>query len=278
MENKKHFQTGLILALVLSILLLLAVSFMGCATLNTDADLTEPLKKITNISMSETEESINVFIEGDSQLVYSAYKTTDPRGVKLDFSSTRILIDGAGRSLPANDMVSGIDATENTDGNQTISSVFITLKEDVPYRLTPTDSGIRVAFPKSREPNLQEKKAAHKVEPVSPPSTNQLDKIIAEPGENRLVVLIEAGGAIQNYKAFTLENPPRIVVDMFDLKSPFGRMQKVKVESAYVQQIRHFAHPEKVRLVLDTQRGFLKKYAVTSTNSGLRMVVGEPAE
>ena len=102
----------------------------------------------------------------------------------------------------------------------------------------------------------------------------QLESVTVMAMPNNIKVNIIADGAIKDYESFTLDNPPRIIFDIFDLRSPYGNEQKIAVESKWLNQIRYCAHPDKVRLVLDTRRGYLKNYSATQAQNGLLILVG----
>ena len=72
-----------------------------------------------------------------------------------------------------------------------------------------------------------------------------------------------------------MDNPPRIVIDMFKLKSPFKKEQRIKIKSKWVKQIRHFGHQDKVRMVLETDKAYLSKFSTTPIDNGLLIHVGQ---
>jgi hypothetical protein len=86
---------------------------------------------------------------------------------------------------------------------------------------------------------------------------------------------VKADGAIKNFKSFTLDNPDRIVFDLFNFKSPFKGEQILAVESQWVKRIRHYGHPDKVRLVIETHKNYLSSYSALPTGTGLLIHVGE---
>jgi len=87
-------------------------------------------------------------------------------------------------------------------------------------------------------------------------------------------VEVKADTAINAYKSFILDRPPRIVFDLYNLKSPYKTEQAVSVASPWIKRIRHFAHPDKVRLVLETHKNYLSKYAAFPNDTGLLIHVG----
>ena len=54
---------------------------------------------------------------------------------------------------------------------------------------------------------------------------------------NNVVIKIKADGVIKNYKSFTMDNPPRIVVDLLNIKSPYQGEQRIAVKSPWVTRV-----------------------------------------
>lgn len=93
------------------------------------------------------------------------------------------------------------------------------------------------------------------------------------PAGSGIEVDIRTEGAVRDYQAFVLQDPPRIVIDLPGFSSRFAGEQKVPVEGGWVRRIRHMGHPDKVRVVLDTEKSALAGYAVAPTPSGLKVAV-----
>jgi hypothetical protein len=72
-----------------------------------------------------------------------------------------------------------------------------------------------------------------------------------------------------------MKNPARIVFDLYNIKSPHSREQKIKVQSTEVKQVRYFGHPDKLRLVIETQQKYLSQYTSVPTETGIIIHVGE---
>ena len=97
-------------------------------------------------------------------------------------------------------------------------------------------------------------------------------------GKDGVVITVEADGALRDYQAFTIaENPSRIVFDLPGIRSPYSGEQRTVPPSGPVQLVRHMAYPDKVRLVIDTQKPYLKNYSVEVVDNGLIVKVGDSA-
>jgi len=265
----------------------LASLVLGCASQNkaTVKDAAET-KRITDITTSEDAASTIVTVKGNQTLTYTALKQDFPLGVLFHFPETALDNIKTVYYPPENDAISSIRATEIEEDGKT-SRVFIALKKDVPYDIAPDEAGLHILFPKTGAPAAATKTqdvlpTAAKKEPALPlakttaPPATRLTSVAATPLKQNVVINVKADGAIKNYKSFTMEeNPPRIIIDMFTLKSPYKGEQRINVNSEWVSKIRHFGHPDKVRLVLETQKGYLSKYSAVPVDNGLLIYVGE---
>jgi uncharacterized protein YcfL len=273
----------------LSILLVVSmVLFLGCSS-NKAVDVKpSDIKRITDITISKDSESLIFTINGNQTLTYTALNQVFPLGILFHFPDT--ILDVAQRVYvpPQNEIISIIKAGEIIEDKATTSRIFIALKREAPYDLTPHDSGLRVAFkrttvisddtkaPDDTKPlkKLAEKKSEPRPIQESLPAATRLKAVTATPLKDNVAVDVKADGAIKNYRSFTINNPARVVFDMYDLKSPYYKEQIIAVDSKWVKRIRYFAHPDKVRLVLETYDDFLAKYSALPTDSGLLIHVG----
>ncbi len=131
--------------------------------------------------------------------------------------------------------------------------------------------------PQAAEPQTvaAEKPPAPETLPAAPAS--HFESISAQPGDRGISVKLTADGTITHFKTFTLKNPPRIVYDIPNLKSPYQREQRIVVDTPWVKRIRHYGNADKLRLVLDTEDSYLSDYAATPARNGLLIRVGAPA-
>jgi hypothetical protein len=268
-------------------LALLIVLFLGCAS-NRTADGPRPIpKRITDIVISETAESLFITIKGNQPLKYTAVKQVAPRGVLFQFPNTALGIDKGIYSPPGEDIISSIKAGEVDEEQTTNSRIFLALNREIPYDVKPDEDGIKVAFSKSVtlakdiKPQKPKEKTTPVPQPPNPrptpkkiPEATRLTAVTIEKLTDHIAVNVEADGSIKTYKPFTMKNPARIVLDLYKIKSPYKNEKKIAVDSEWLKRIRYFGHPDKVRLVLETHKDFLSKYSARPTDTGLLINIG----
>lgn len=88
------------------------------------------------------------------------------------------------------------------------------------------------------------------------------------------VVKISADGSIGRYNSFEIENPARIVVDVWGIDNLSGT-QRVKGDDKFVKRVRIGRHPEKVRFVFDTRGTEIPPYMVEKEGDTLLLTFGE---
>ena len=267
-------------------LVIIIAWFAGCAS-NKAGDVTATGdKRITAINTQVTADSVIVAIDGNQPLTYTAIKQVFPMGVLFHFPETALDKVKTVTTPPANEIIGSVKATELVEDQSKTSRIFIALKADAPYELKPQDSGLQVVFPKGASPTpaaaapvTEEPIAEQQPQPEAPkkalPEASRLESITATPLKNNVIVNVQADGTIKNYKSFTIDGKePRIVFDIYQIKSPFEKEQRIPVQSKWVRQVRHFGYPDKVRLVVDTQKTYLDKYSASPTDNGLLIHVG----
>ncbi len=236
-------------------------------------------KQITEVMATEDAESYLVLVRGNRQLTYTSVKQNLPLGVLFYFPETGI-DPGIMASIAANNDVIESVETSLVSEKQDMSRILIALKKDTPYEVTPEGTGIRIAFAKpggTARPQDTSDPAA--VVPATATmaagSISRLKGVYAIKSENQTRVNISTDGVVADYKVFVLDNPPRIVFDIAGLKSPFKGQQVLKVNTRWVAKVRHQGYPDKVRVVLDTKKPYLKSYTAVPVEDGLMILVAD---
>jgi type IV pilus assembly protein PilQ len=271
---------------VVAILFACAALTFGCASRQpapTDTgqlDTESGAKRITEIVATEDAQSYIVIIKGDRQLTYTSVKQNLPLGVLFYFPETNPA-ESVRRSMqPDNAVVSAIDVSQLSE-QQNLTRVLISLKKDIPYNVTPEGTGIRVAFNKSRtEAPTPATAAVGGRAPVAAAAetgkpAESLKGVFAVKSATGTTINVTADGTVSDFKAFTLDAPARIVVDLPGLKSPFKGSQSLPVNTKWVSRVRHFGYPDKVRVVVDTHKDYLKTFSAVPAADGLRIEVAD---
>jgi len=106
------------------------------------------------------------------------------------------------------------------------------------------------------------------------PAATRLKSVYVVQLDQGVKITVKADGAINDYKAFTLDDPARIVFDMFSIKSPYDTKQTVSADTEWVDRIRYFGYPDKIRFVLDTRNKYLSSFSAHPVEDGLLIYVG----
>ncbi|MCW7753369.1 AMIN domain-containing protein [Desulfobotulus sp. H1] len=100
-----------------------------------------------------------------------------------------------------------------------------------------------------------------------------LKEIRVEEGKQTVRILIDAGASIHDSKAFTLEKPRRIVLDLAGMGSRFKTEQSLDIASEAVIRIRHYSSGEKTRVVLDLREDWKGSFRTEVTGFGMHVLL-----
>lgn len=252
-------------------------------------------KLITGIQVAEEAESVRVSISANQMLTYTSVKQPHPLGIVLYFPETAIAPAVPSR-MPGSDIVSSVQS-EALKANEKTSRVAIELNADATYLVSRNGNGLTISIPKSRaeeEPSspAAPSSAAADLPPEPPiavapvtvppaatrvPAATQLVSVSTATVGQSTQIAVAADGAVSDFKSFTLASPPRIVFELMGLNSPYQAEQFIRVDSPWVKKVRHFAHPEKLRLVVDTTAPYLASFSAHPVETGLVIRVGADA-
>jgi hypothetical protein len=128
---------------------LLIVLLFGCAS-HPAANVKESgPKRITDIQLIKSSESLIFTIKANQSLTYTANKLDFPIGVLLYFSETGLGLDRSIYTPPDNEIISSIKAQEIVKDKTTNVRIFFALKKESSYNLTNDDAGIKITFPRT---------------------------------------------------------------------------------------------------------------------------------
>jgi len=278
-------------AVLIIFFLTIAVIFTGCASHKAameevdDVEVSVVPTLITDIITTEDSKSTTVLVRGNRYLTYTSIKQDIPLGILFYFHETDLDESIQTTFTPESNIIESIETSELADQEGT-TRILISLKKDIPYEVTPDDTGIKISFLKTLDISApsdlieSEKEATEIIQAAKPveeeiPAATRLKSIHALKFEENIKINVNADGVIKNYKSFTIDAPARIVFDIFNIKSPYKKQQTVPVNSKWVSRVRHFGYPNKVRIVLDTKKKFLSAFSAHPANTGLVINVGK---
>ena len=234
-------------------------------------------KSISAIMVTENAKSCMVRVEGNSQLTYTSVKQDFPLGVLFYFRDTGIDSAVAPQAVTENTLIESVEASLISE-NQGMSRLFIALKQDAPYEVMDDGTGLQIEFAKPLAASIVDDSqgasedlgaAAEETTPAS-----HLEGVYIVKTEDQTRLNLTADGTIKDYKSFVLYNPARIVFDIPNLKSTHTGEQVVPANTEWIRQARYYGYPDKVRLVIDTEKDYLKNYTATPLASGITIQVG----
>jgi hypothetical protein len=257
--------------------------FAGCTSRQAVDMKSAGSKRITGIGIRDDAEAVAVIVKGDPLLAYEAIKQVEPAGVVFRFPETTLEGAEGFYNYPSDELISSITADEIVHAAATTARIRIDLKMDRPYDVKPDAEGIQIVFPKSTghgKPIATQSEAAEQAVATKPTlksvsAATRLIAVTATPLHNNVAIHVKADGTIQDFTAFTLDQPARIVIDMHRMESSHPETQKIALDSKWVSAVRYSGYPDKVRLVLDTHPDYLSGYSVLPTDTGLLIHVGE---
>jgi hypothetical protein len=235
-------------------------------------------------------------------MTYKATKTSNPLRVVVDLPNTlsKPLITSP---VGDNEIIDTVKSSTVVQGPPPLTRVEIVLKKDISYDIRQEEEEIRISFDRlaptpqaeeaKNEPAIEAKddipptttreslKAAtsestpEEPQPIPKKTLPPAGKILAiEPVEmdEDIDVHIIGDGRFDKYDVSLLFEPPRLVVDLFGVKS-IGAKDELSLSGPWAKRIRIGRHAEKVRVVFDlnfTPKGELPFQVIVEEN---RLVV-----
>lgn len=170
---------------------------------------------------------------------------------------------------PSVEEYGGSDTVEGADALQ--DNVVIAEEiEAQPEELAVEDTLQALAEPEADE--AVEIAGAEEVEEPAKPADRLVALELSEEA-GATVVKIFADGAIGNYTSFEIDNPSRIVVDLWGLEDATGR-DRLDVGGEFIKAVRVGRHPDKTRFVFDSAGEGIPPYVIAKADNVLSMTFG----
>jgi type IV pilus assembly protein PilQ len=243
------------------------------------------LRRVTSVKVVDSPDMVSVHIQGDRLLTYTSVKQMSPLALVLYFSDTS-LDTSENVFTPPTEVIQAVSASEITRRGQA-AKIQILLKRDAFYEITRKGTGLKIAFSKTKTSSSgtmdagfsESKGETRSVSAPSPekgglPGATILQSVYAARFGDNLKVFVGADGMISNYRSFTINAPPRIVFDIFNIKSPYEKEKIIPVNTQWVRQIRYYSYPDRVRVILETEEAYLSAFSAYPIENGLLIQMG----
>ena len=261
---------------------------------------------LKDIRVVDLEVHLDLVPSDTRDVYYSAFKSTDPLRLVLDLPNT------TNETVPStlvveNEIVGKIETLTLGDESRPFTRVEIGLNQDTGYFVDQAERKISVTFLADQQameaaaaqgepvvhpevevstPETQNVKAADTSQPPVQESIVPSPIVVKEPlppaskilaiepvaMEEDFDVHIIGNGRFDKFDVFLLYDPPRLVLDLIDLKSTEIR-EAVSLNLPWAKSARVGKHPKKVRVVFDLNFTPLRELPFQLTSEENRLVV-----
>ncbi|MBF0358358.1 MAG: type IV pilus secretin PilQ [Magnetococcales bacterium] len=235
--KRKNSWLALLTIMVLGVPLLIG----GCKTtederwegLNSDAEV-EQEDQITIGSMAHyrTQKGEQISLVSDKPLTYQVFRLSNPQRVVLIFPKANLAAN-IQPTVINNSPVTGLFPSEEEMGG---SRIEVTLEKALEYEVKERSDGLDIVFI-----DKNSLKAARQA---------VLEDVAVHHQQNGTELRLLGKGVVTTPKAFRLDNPPRLVLDMAGVRGP-GRGRHVKINSPHAINAFLMGGAEKTRLVVE---------------------------
>lgn len=252
---------------------------------------TEKLSVIEKISLVEGGNYSRIVVEGSEPMALPFYKLlTDPLRIAIDIPS----VDLKQVKTPMrveNGTIGDISAMQYNGKGR----IEIGLMQMANYNISKEERVLTIDVEKVRpvvevkeSPNqpLSAQVAESLPEPAktegpvlpqsAPPALNKAKDVVDLQWQDKndfLVFQVIGDGVLGNYNAFKLDNPPRLVLDLWSVGSRYPQ-KTVAIKNPFVQKVRFGRYPDKLRVVFDSAKPELPVYQVNRVDDKLVISFG----
>jgi len=241
---------------------------------------------IQKITFAEEENYTRIHIEGSETMAPPFYKLlTDPLRIAIDVPNID-LRQIKGPIKVENGTIGEILTTQYDDKGR----VEIGLTQVANYNISKEDKNLIIDIEKVKK--AAEVKEAKRGEEVvkekeeKPPAAKELSKakeivnFSIESKKDFIVFHIIGDGKIENYNAFKLDAPARLVLDIWGVDTRYPQ-KSIKPKNPLIKLVRIGQHPDKLRLVFDSLKAQLAPYQINPIENKLIVSIGnvpQPSE
>ncbi len=209
-------------------------------------DATAP-SLIKSIQVTQQEQESLVTISGSKPLTYTVVKLNQPLRILVDIPG--FTADKAVETIAVDSsVISGITTEQIEKGERQFSRIAIGLKKDADYDVNAKNSDLLIRIAKAEvkeaEPQVAQNKQDEPIQQLlTVPTIRKL-----EINRDATKVTIVADSMIDSYKAFQMEDPYRMVLDVPGVREKLDE-KIIPIGSPILEKIKVGQHSDKVRFV-----------------------------
>jgi hypothetical protein len=280
----------------LVVLLLFGIS---CATEKplTQTPATNPpvpavkISTIQKVSFTEEENYTRIQIEGSEAIAPPFYKLlSDPLRISIDVPNID-LKQIKGPLKIDNGTIGEVFSTQFDDKGR----IEIGLVKMTNYNISKEEKNLFIDIEKVRRveeaKDIKKEEGPLKEAKVEPPPEERkkeeplpaqplLDKakdvvnVLFEEKNDFVTINIIADGKLENYNAFKMDTPARLVLDIWGVGTRYPQ-KSIKMKNPFVKTVRIGQHPDKLRFVFDSSKSKLSPYQINRIDDKLIVSIGD---
>ena len=209
---------------------------------------------------------------------FSAYKLSNPDRLMVDLRGADV--SKVIKPKPQGDWFNQLTTSQIHGERGRIGRVMLGFAQSFTYKSQLTEQGLLLKIKTETSVSQGTNSASTVVEissdDIEVRKATKLLKVTARNQSGGTVLRLKTNGEVPQYQLDEIENPKRLVVDLFDIYSPKNMKTSAKGEA--IAKVRIGQHEAKTRIVVDMKRGQMPKYDVASTDEGLVLVFSQPSE
>ena len=106
------------------------------------------------------------------------------------------------------------------------------------------------------------------------PEAQEITQVLVDKSEGGIQVTLMADGKIGDYKSFILKKPPRLVIDVWNVKKEYPK-NFIQVDHPLLSRVRVGKHPKKTRFVFDSARPRVPQFEINRAENRLVVSFGQ---
>jgi type IV pilus assembly protein PilQ len=214
---------------------------------------------------------------------FTVFKLSNPTRIVVDLARTDLNnVSMPEASMPA--VVRDLVGTQFSGHNGPVARIVVGLSaDDVEYQAKARGKSVVLQVHKNQSeavPAKHSQAAAAQEQQtavveingsdVDEPVAKRLTGVTAHDRDGATILSIKADGMVERYEVEEVTDPPRLVIDLFNVKAKKGLDKALHTSS--VGRIRVGLHHDKTRVVVDAAGGAFPDYDVAATGQGLSVL------